>query len=38
VDPPYVLPIGCESFDFNADSAVDLLDFAEFQNVFTLSP
>ena len=22
---------GCEAFDFNADQAVDLLDFAEFQ-------
>ena len=25
--------VGCKAFDYNADSAVDLLDFAEWQRV-----
>jgi hypothetical protein len=32
--PSAVRP-GCEAFDFNADSGIDLSDFAEFQNLFS---
>jgi len=30
------VPQGCEALDFNADSAIDLLDFAQFQGFFRI--